>query len=376
MTRTVPPAKPYFSEDDVRQIGSLAEEIIHSGMLTSDRFVRKFEEEFARLSDTRYAIAVSSGTAALEAALRCLDLRQKDEVIVPTNTFTATARAVFSTGARLVLCDIDSSTLCADPQDIESRISARTRAIIVVHIGGLISPHISEIKETCDDHGIFLVEDAAHAHGCRLDDSPAGSIGGAGCFSFYPTKVITTGEGGMVTTSDEAIREKTLILRDQGKRDAKSSSIVELGHSWRMQEISAAIGLVQLKRLAEILEKRNRIAGFYDECLMAMKGATPIRVPSNALSNRYKYVIILDEDIKRDFAKEKLRQAGVLCGGEVYWPPLHLQPVYQRELGSKTGDFPIAEAICRRMICLPLHAGMDMSDAGYVMETVQRVLSS
>jgi dTDP-4-amino-4,6-dideoxygalactose transaminase len=191
MTMTVPPARSYFTEDDIGQMGAFAEEIVRSGMLTSHRFVRKFEEEFARLSETRYNIAISSGTAALEIVMRSLDIGQGDEVIVPTNTFTATARAVVSVGASPVLCDIDRSTLCADHKDIVNRISPRTRALIVVHIGGLVSPQITEIKEICEDRGILLIEDAAHAHGSRIDHTPASSIGNAASFSFYATKVIT-----------------------------------------------------------------------------------------------------------------------------------------------------------------------------------------
>jgi dTDP-4-amino-4,6-dideoxygalactose transaminase len=376
MTRTVPPAKPYFSEDDIGQIGSFTEEIVRSGMLTSHEFVRRFEEEFARLSDTKYGIALSSGTAALEAVVCSLGLGQGDEVIVPTNTFTATACAVLSVGARPVMCDIDATTLCADPQDIMSRISPRTRAVILVHIGGLISPQINEIKGICDDHGISLVEDAAHAAGSRLGQIPAGSTGIAGCFSFYPTKVITTGEGGMIATNDRDIHEKALILRDDGKQRVDGNSIVELGYNWRMQEISAAIGLVQLKRLDEILDKRNRIARFYDEKLAALDGLRPVHVPSNVSTNRYKYVVILDEDVDRDLMKERLKQAGVICGGEVYWPPLHLQPAYQKELGTRKGDFPVAEQICRRMMCLPLYTGMSMGEAEYVIEKVEELFSA
>ena len=376
MTMTVPPARPYFTEDDIRQMGAFAEEIVRSGMLTSHRFVRKFEEEFARLSETRYNIAISSGTAALEIVMRSLDIGQGDEVIVPTNTFTATARAVVSVGASPVLCDIDRSTLCADHKDIVNRISPRTRALIVVHIGGLVSPQINEIKEICEDRGILLIEDAAHAHGSRIDHTSAGSIGKAACFSFYPTKVITTGEGGTIATNDRDIYEKALILRDDGKERTDSNSVVELGSNWRMQEISAAIGLVQLKRLSEILDKRNKIARYYDELLATVRGVRPVRIPSNILSNRYKYVVILDEDVDRDLTKERLKQAGVVCGGEVYWPPLHLQPVYQNELGTKEGDFPRAENICRRMMCLPLYTGMSIAESKYVIEKVRETLST
>jgi perosamine synthetase len=186
---------------------------------------------------------------------------------------------------------------------------------------------------------------------------------------------MTTGEGGMITTDNDKIAEKAKILRDQGKENFNSNIIIELGYNWRLPEISAAIGLTQLKRLPEIIKKRDKIAKYYDKELSKINGIKPLKTPSNILNNYYKYVALLDDGINREKLKEKLRDKGVRCSGEVYWPPLHLQPVYKRLLGTKEGDFPQAEDACKRMICLPIYAQMTMEDAQFVVEKLRETLS-
>jgi dTDP-4-amino-4,6-dideoxygalactose transaminase len=376
MFKTIPPAKPYFPDSDIQEIKGYVEEILKSGMLTLHTYTEKFEKEFARVCGVKHAIAVSSGTAALEILLRCMNLKPGDEVLVPTNTFTATAATVFFAGGRPVLTDINPRTLCVSIEDVERKITDRTKGLIVVHVGGLICPEIGRLKEICEDHGMFLIEDAAHAHGSKIDGRVAGSLGHAGAFSFYPTKVMTTGEGGMITTDDDEIDKKARILRDQGKESFASNAIVELGYNWRITEISAAIGIVQLKRLPEIVKRRNDIAKIYDEAFEEMDNIQPIKTPPNILNNYYKYVALLDNRINRDEVKRKLREKGVYCGGEVYWPPLHMQPIYRKLLKVRDEDFPNANDACKRMICPPIYTGMSIEDAEYVVEKFKEVLKS
>jgi dTDP-4-amino-4,6-dideoxygalactose transaminase len=372
--RSIPPVKPYFPKSDIEEIKLHVEKILESGMLTMGIYTREFEEKFAQLCDTKYAIAVNSGTAALDIILRSMKLQQGDEVLLPTNTFSATAASVIFAGGKPILTDINPSSLCMGVEGLENKITSRTKGVIVVHVGGLICPEINNIRKICEDKGLFLIEDAAHAHGSKIDGRSAGSLADAAAFSFYPTKVMTTGEGGMITTSDERIAKMAMILRDQGKENFSSSIIVELGYNWRMDEISAAIGIVQLKRLNEIITKRNIIARIYDQAFDRMSGAKPLKTPLNILNNYYKYVAILDKDIDREKLKAKLRDKGVRCGGEVYWPPLHMQPAYQRLLGTKPGDFPKAEDVCRRMICPPMYTDMSVEDANYVIEKFKEAL--
>ena len=373
--RQVPPVKPYFSPGDIEQIKNDLEKILKSGMLIMGEYTKKFEGEYAKLCAVKHAIAVNSGTSALEIVLRAIDLKKEDEVLVPTNTFTATAATAIFAGAKLVLADINSESLCLDAKNLQRYLTENTKAVIVVHIGGLVCPDMDEIRKICDENQIFLVEDAAHAHGSTLNGRHAGSLGDAGCFSFYPTKVMTTGEGGMITTNHDEIAEKARVLRDQGKESFHSSRIIKLGYNWRMTEISAAIGLVQLRRLPEMVRNRKKIAEYYDQKLNETDLIQPRKTNSNIVNNYYKYIAFLGSKIERDEFKQKLAKKGVRCGGEVYWPPVHLQPIYQELLGTKQGDFPVAEDVCRRMVCLPMFSQMTLDEAEYVIEKVAEVFA-
>ena len=375
-SRRIPPVKPYFLPEDLEQIKSDVEKILKSGMLTMGEYTRKFESEYAKLCAVKHAIAVNSGTSALEIVLRAVDLKREDEVLIPTNTFTATAATAIFAGAKLVLADINSESLCLDAKNIERYLTENTKAVIVVHIGGLVCPDMDEIKKICDENQIFLIEDAAHGHGSTLNGRHAGSLGDAGCFSFYPTKVMTTGEGGMVTTNHNKIAEKARVLRDQGKENFHSNRIIKLGYNWRMTEISAAIGLVQLRRLPEMIRNREKIAEYYDQKMNEMDLIKPLKTNPNIVNNYYKYIAFLGSKINRDEFKQKLAKKGVICGGEVYWPPLHLQPIYQELLGTKEGDFPVTEDVCRRMVCLPMFSQMAPEESEFVIEKVAEVLRS
>lgn len=372
--RVVPPAKPYFPKEDIQSILKDIEKILGSGMLTLGDYTKQFETEFARLCSVKRAVAVNSGTSAIEIALRAMGLKRTDEVLVPTNTFSATAAVVIMAGGKPVFTDVDAESLCIDAENVLRYLTQKTKAVIAVHIGGLVCPEIKAIKEICEDRNLVLIEDAAHAQGSLLDSKSAGSFGVAGCFSFYPTKIMTTGEGGMITTNEDSLAEKAIILRDQGKESFSSNTIVEIGYNWRMNEISAAIGLPQLSRLPQFIKRRNEIAHFFDTEISKISGIRSLRVPKNAMSNYYKYVAFVAPEISRDDLKQKLRKNGVKPSGEVYWPPLHMEPVYKRLLKVKEGDFPIAEDICRRMICLPIYSQMTMDEAKYVIGKVKEAL--
>jgi dTDP-4-amino-4,6-dideoxygalactose transaminase len=345
-------------------------------MLTLGEYTKRFEAEFAKFCKVQYAVAVNSGTSALEIALREVGLTRGDEVLVPTNTFCATAAVVFHAGGKPVFTDVNAQSLCIDTENVQRYLTPKTKAVIAVHIGGLICPEIKKIKEVCRGHNLVLIEDAAHAHGSTIDDQPAGSIGDVGCFSFYPTKVMTTGEGGMITTNSKDVAIKAAILRDQGKDGFMSNKIVELGYNWRMSEINAAIGLSQLNRLPEFIKNRTTMAKFYDEKLSRINGVEPLKKPRNIVHNYYKYIAFLSSEISRDDLKQELRKKGVKLSGAVYWPPLHMQPIYKRLLKVKEGDFPVAEDACRRMVCLPLYSQMTLDEARYVTENLKEVLST
>jgi len=369
----IPPAKPYFPPSDIDEFKSSVDKILRSGMLTLGEFTKQFEQAFALSANVKHAIAVNSGTSALEIALRTQRIQPGDEIVVPTNTFGATAAAVVFSGGRPVITDIDSQTLTINAEIVEKTITKRTRGVMAVHIGGLICPDIAQIKRVCDDHGLFLIEDAAHAHGSTMDGKSAGSFGAAGCFSFYPTKVITSGEGGVITTNSDDIDSTARILRDQGKESFNSNRIIMVGYNWRIPEFCAALGILQLKRLPEFIESRNRIARTYDKWLDE-KGVERLITPGSARNNYYKYTFFLPERIDRDRFKALCKQRGVGFGGEVYWPPLHKQPAYQEYISGNV-SFKTADDRCQRMVNPPMYSQMTMDQAERVLQVTQEVLS-
>jgi dTDP-4-amino-4,6-dideoxygalactose transaminase len=234
-----------------------------------------------------------------------------------------------------------------------------------VHIGGLISPEVERVRELCAERGIAFVEDAAHAHGSTHAGRFAGSFGVAGAFSFYPTKVITSGEGGMIVTADDRLRDEALAYRDQGKAGFLGNLHVRRGYAWRMSELHAAVGLVHFRRLAEFLAVRERVAAHYTAGLRAAGGWTPLVPAPGDRSNYYKYVALPDGPIDRVGLKARLReQHGVALSGEVYETPLHLQPVFAEHA---RGPLPVAEDVCARHICLPLHSDMTDDEAAHVL---------
>jgi len=369
----IPPAKPYLPDSDIAEIKEKVERVLRSGMLTLGEYTREFEQKFSDGVNVKHAIAVNSGTSALEIALRAQGLKPQDEVIIPTNTFGATAAAPIFAGGRPLITDIAPSSLTLDSEIVKNAITPKTRGVIAVHIGGLICPEIEKIKEICEEHGLFLIEDAAHAHGSKIDGNNAGALGSAGAFSFYPTKVMTSGEGGMITTDDDEIAHTARILRDQGKESFNSNRIVMVGYNWRMPEISAAIGIVQLRRLPEFIEKRNALAKVYDEAFDA-SGFERVVTPPNQLNNYYKYTYFLPKFANRDEFKSICRERGVAYGGEVYWPPLHLQPAY-REFLSEHSRFPNADEWCGRMVNPPMFSQMTIQQAERVIEVTRGTLS-
>jgi len=317
---------------------------------------------------------VSSGTSALEIILRALDI-EGSSVIVPTNTFFATPASVIHAGGKVIFADI-TDNLCLDSASVRSQITKDTKAVIVVHIGGLIPPQIVEIQQICWEHGLFLIEDAAHAQGSTLNGKKAGSFGIAAAFSFYPTKVITSGEGGMIITDDKNIYQRALVFRDQGKAGFLGNIHTEMGYNWRMSEIHAAVGLSQFARLEEFIADRRRTAQFYHKELAKVDGVSLVKIPPEAGSNYYKYVAILKDGIDRATLKKKLKEKhAVSLSGEVYELPCHLQPIFKNSGRFKDGDFPVAEDLCKRQICLPVFAGMTEDKAKYVVNSLMEVLA-
>ncbi|MDA2923066.1 DegT/DnrJ/EryC1/StrS family aminotransferase [Acidobacteria bacterium AH-259-L09] len=369
----IPAARIYFPEEDRKLIQERIAEVLDSGVLTLGKFSRLFEEEFAAYVGTRYAVSVNSGTSALEIPLRVWGV-EGHSVVVPTNTFMATALAVWHAGGEVIFADVDRD-LCLDPSSLESSIREDTKVVIVVHIGGVVAPQIRRIQEICRLHNLLLLEDAAHAHGSAADNWRAGTLGHAAAFSFYPTKLMTSAEGGMIVTDDGNLHQRAKVFRDQGKAGFLGNVHTELGYNWRMSEVHAAIGLTHLYRLDEFISARRRIARVYNEGLSNLSYVTAMAVPDNIVSNFYKYIAFLDKEIDRSELKKRLRdEFSVNLSGEVYELPLHSQPVVEGKRRNKGEQFPIAEELCSRHICLPVYPEMKQDEAEYVVDALRRVL--
>jgi perosamine synthetase len=373
-------ARIVFPTADREEIAAATAEILRTGALTLGPYTGQFEAAFAAAhqspgsSPPPRAIAVSSGTAALEIILRCVGVTGRD-VVVPANTFFATAEAAVRAGARPVFADIDPATFALSPQTVSAALTPRTAAVLLVHIGGLISPQAAELRELCAARGIALVEDAAHAHGCTYADEPAGSFGVAAGFSFFPTKVVTCGEGGMILTHSAEIEREARIYRDQGKGSASANHHVRHGYAWRMSEQAAVTGLVHLRRLGEFIERRREVAARYDEVLAGLDGLVPLGEPAGCRGNYYKYIAVLPAGADRArFRKQLATEHDVRLAGEVYDLPLHQQPVfaeYATGPGGRDGPaLPVAEDLCARHICLPVHSDMSAAEVDQVTAAV------
>ena len=370
----VPPATVYVPEEDRKAILARIDEALSTGQLTLGKFGRELEERFAAYVGTRYAVAVSSGTSAIEIPLRTLGVAGK-EVLVPTNTFFATAAAVVHAGGIPHFVDCSPQTMAMDVTDLRRQLGPNTAGVIVVHIGGLVTPDIEEIRRICDERGIWLFEDAAHAHGSTHGGRQAGHFGVAASFSFYPTKVMAAGEGGIIVTDDETIYREAQIYRDQGKASFTQNAHTLMGSNWRMSELHAAVALSQFGRLDEFIAHRKHLATIYDERLAALElGVRPLTVPEGSRCNYYKYIAFLPEGVERTALKKLLReQYDIGLSGEVYEAPLHDQPVFAP---YRDRALPDAEQLCARHICLPVSAVMTDAQAHYVIDSLAAALKT
>lgn len=346
----VPAQEIVITDEDRGSILADTAALLAAGQLSAGENVERFEADFARYIGARHAIAVASGTAALELTLLGLGVRGRS-VIVPANTNFATFVAAWRAGARVILADVDPGTLAPRRSDLAAVATPDTAAAMLVHMGGLVTPETPDITRWCQRNNIALIEDAAHAHGSRLNGQHAGTFGTAGAFSFFATKVMTTGEGGMVTTDDSDLAAEIRLYRNLGKAEAWVSLHCRMGTNGRMSELAAVIGRHQLARLDEYVLARRNVADAYADALAGIPGITLLR-PWHPYSG-YKVVGQLAPGIDRAALKDRLAAAGIQLAGEVYADPLHHQPVLAERYGQL--HFPGAELACSRQVCLPVY---------------------
>ena len=365
MKRAIPIAKPVLGREEEEAV----RKVLQSGILTQGEKVKSFEEAFANYIGVDHAVAVTNGTIALDVALKVLKLGLGDEVIIPAFSFIATGNCVLFQGAKPVFADIDQRSFNIDPSDVNEKITAKTKAIIPVHMFGQPAK-MEELKEIAQDHGIFLVEDAAQAHGAEYRGQKVGGIGNIGCFSFYATKNMTTGEGGMIMTNNGEFARRARLLRDHGQTE-KYHHIV-LGYNYRMTELSAAVGLVQLKKLDELNEKRIKNAKMLNEGIEKIRSLTPPYVEKYAKHVFYQYVVKVEEDypLERNELADHLEKMGI--GVAVHYPtPIYRQPLYH-ELGYDKMICPMAEESCKRVLSLPVHPSVNEEDIQFILDILKK----
>ena len=353
----IPAAQPLIGDEERAAV----DRVMRSGMLAQGPEVEAFEQEFsAHVVDGRHCVAVNSGTSALHLALLAAGIGPGDEVIVPSFTFAATANSVALTGATAVFADIEPDFFCIDPSAVEAAITPRTAAVMPVHLYGHPAA-LERLREICDQRRLLLIEDAAQAHAASLDGRPVGTWGVAGCFSFYPTKNMTSGEGGMVVTDDADLARRVRLLRNQGQERRYENEIVGLNN--RMTDLHAAIGRVQLTKLADWTAIRQAHAARFDA---AMEGVVTPPVAPGAVHVYHQYTIrVVDHD--RDRFQEALAAHGV--GSGVYYPvPNHRLPAYASGL-----DLPVTETVARQCLSLPVHPGLSDAQVDDVIAAVNAV---
>jgi len=337
-------------------------EVLDSGQLAQGPRTEAFERRFAEYVGAKHAIAVNSGTAALIVALQANGVGPGDEVITTPFSFIATATSIVACGAIPVFVDIDPFDLNLDPNQVESAITDRTKAVMPVHLYGHPA-RIDELKTLCEVAEIALVEDAAQAHGAEHAGQRVGTFG-TGCFSFYPTKNMTTGEGGMITTNDAEVARRCSIIRNHGQAERYLHQF--FGLNWRMQDLNAAIGLVQMDRIEGWNQARIKNAEVLSERITAVE--TP-RVREGDRHVFHQYTIRVAAD--RDGLRDRLHAAGV--GSAIHYPiPIHQQPI-MKELGFGEGSFPVAEAAAQHVLSLPVHPSLAPSDVEYIAASVNRL---
>ena len=362
----IPISKPVFGEEEINAV----KEVLVSGFVVQGKKVEEFENEFADYIGVTHAIAVANGTIALDVALKALKIKQGDEVIVPSFTFISTANSILFQDAKPVFADVDEKTFNINHNDVLEKITSRTKAIIGVHLFG--HPFdVNAIQEICEDHNLFLIEDCAQAHGAEYEGRRVGSFGLVSVFSFYATKNMTTGEGGMITTNSSDIAEACRLLRNHG--EGQKYYHTTLGYNYRMTDIQAAIGLAQLKKLNGFNEERISHADYFNRHINVEGLKLPHR--ENGIKHVYhQYAITIEEEegfpISRTEFMEYLKNKGI--GSAIHYPlPIHKQPLYQR-LGytDETVQCPVATALSQKILSLPVHPALTEKDLLYIAEAI------
>lgn len=375
----IPYGRQTIDDEDIKAII----EVLGSDWLTTGPKVAEFEEALARYVGAKFAVAVSSGTAALHCAMYAIGIGPGHEVIVPTMTFAASANCVIYQGGIPVFVDVAADTLLIDPKDVERKITPQTKAIIAVDYAGQPCDY-DALREIADRHHLSLVADACHSLGATYRGRSVGSLADLSVFSFHPVKHITTGEGGMITTDQEEYAKRLRIFRNHGitsdhwQREAQGSwfyEMVDLGYNYRITDFQCALGISQLQKLPRWLERRQEITRQYTEAFAEIKGINPLAVKSDVRHAYHLYVVRVNQDetgIERRELFQALRSRGI--GVNVHYIPVHLHPFYQNRFGTGRDLCPVAESASQQILSLPMYPAMTDADIKIVINTLRTLM--
>jgi perosamine synthetase len=371
MDKLIRSSKPVFPEEDVNLILSQIRKVIEQGQFRFAKNVPIFEQMAAQYIGINNAVAFDSDSSAYETILRYFGVNG-GEVIVCTNTFISVPNSVVFAGGKPVFADIRADTLSMDPESLAKNITPNTRGVIVTHISGFPNPDLKKIVDICKEHKLFLIEDATHAIGASVDGQKVGTFGDAAVFAFTPTKVLTTGEGGMMITNNTELAQFAKRYSFYGSGTQKGT-FVAVGRHMVLPEISGILGIYQLKRLDEFIDRRNQIAAIYDEAFDKIGSLQTVKCQPGWKSAYYKYPLILSDKInKAEFTRRLFQDFGIETGN-VFYPPCHLQDVYQK-LGVTSYDkLSTSEQVLARTITLPMHVGLAAEDVDYVVDKVTKL---
>jgi perosamine synthetase len=359
-------SRPEYPEALRRTIAADIEAILASGRLMFGPWALQFEERFATLTRRRHAISLNTCTTALQIALMFAEVKGRD-VLVPAGSFITDVSAVLFAGGRPILVDMSQATLGPDLDDLERKVTPNTCALIWVHLTGLIAADHAAILEFARRHNLYVIEDAAHAHGSKVDGRPAGSFGDASCFSFYPTKILSSGTGGVLLTDNDALAKFAREMRVFGK-EAATGDIVHLGNDWFLDEIRACVACHHTGELSTQVAHRQAIAGRYQESLANQPGLRLLDVPVGSAPAWYQFPVFLDDKLDRD-ALIKIMKKNHNIEVKGIYKPTHHEKVFKY---LDDGTLKSAERILGRSLCLPMHAGLSDDDVDHVATATAR----
>ena len=368
----LPLADPDIGNEEIEQVL----EVLKSKWISQGRKVEEFEKKFAEYIGTEYAVAVSSGSAALHVAYIACGINEGDEVIVPSFSHISTANAALYFGARPIFVEINPDTYTIDPIDIENKITKKTKAIVSVHWAGHPA-EIDTLDEIAETKDLIHIEDACQSAGSIYHSIKTGNFGSAACFSLFPSKIITTGEGGIVTTNDRIIYDKLKMLRNYGQKPGKNFCHTILGYNYRITELQAALGIAQMGKIENNIQKKIQNANKLSKKINEIEGCS-VPLTKNYVRHTFMHYMLKIEENKfgknRDFVMNALNAENIQS--RMYIPPIHLQPYYKERFGYKEGDLPITEEVVKKVLTVPCLFTMDESDVEDIIIAIKKIKES